>query len=353
MEPPSCSGLRNLGNTCYMNSILQCLFHTDKLNSLFEEKDVRVRKDIQSIITIEYNELRKLANKKSSIIQPTRFWKRMQQIAQKTGYEQFVGQEQNDSNEFLNFILDCFHESLKHKVSINIQGRETNRIDRVVNEFYKQFKQQYENEYSKIIEIFFNLQVTIITDINSSPKILSIKADPTMMLYLPIPDQKFIYKNHLLHNIEDNDITIYDCIDLYTYPEKLQGENQWFNEELGEKQDAMKKTLFYKFPDILIINLKRFNYTQMKQTSLVKYPIENLDLTNYIIPYRDRPKYIYDLYAVCNHIGRSPDSGHYTSYIKNGDKWINFNDDRLSIIKDKEKLVTENAYCLFYKRREL
>ena len=55
----------------------------------------------------------------------------------------------------------------------------------------------------------------------------------------------------------------------------------------------------------------------------------------------------YELYSICNHTG-SCNSGHYTSYCKNDNKWYEFNDN--TVIKIKE-LNKTNAYCLFYKKR--
>ena len=66
----------------------------------------------------------------------------------------------------------------------------------------------------------------------------------------------------------------------------------------------------------------------------------------------------YDLYAVANHYG-DLDGGHYTAYCYNPvfGKWYNFNDHSCEEIPEEKrlcssKIVTENAYMLFYRIRD-
>ena len=66
----------------------------------------------------------------------------------------------------------------------------------------------------------------------------------------------------------------------------------------------------------------------------------------------DNDKNIYDLFAISNHSGQM-NGGHYWCYAKNiDDNWYNFNDENVSRIQPSE-IITPNAYCLFYKRKEL
>jgi ubiquitin carboxyl-terminal hydrolase 4/11/15 len=56
---------------------------------------------------------------------------------------------------------------------------------------------------------------------------------------------------------------------------------------------------------------------------------------------------LYELYAICNHIGESG-GGHYTAFCKNKDEWYKF-DDAL-VTKETGNIVTSNAYVLFYRK---
>ena len=106
---------------------------------------------------------------------------------------------------------------------------------------------------------------------------------------------------------------------------------------------------FWSFPSILVFDLKRYNYQNKKNQSLVTFPLENLDLSKYIIGYNNQ-KFKYDLYGICNHSGNVL-GGHYTSFIKTANgKWYHFNDTNVTPIEDLSKLISPKAYCLFYKK---
>ena len=94
-------------------------------------------------------------------------------------------------------------------------------------------------------------------------------------------------------------LSLYDCFDNYYNPEKLEGDNGWYNEETKQKEDVTKGFIFWSFPEILVIALKRFNNMNRKNQRLVTFPLENLDLRKYVKGY-DKESYIYDLHGVCN-----------------------------------------------------
>ena len=83
---------------------------------------------------------------------------------------------------------------------------------------------------------------------------------------------------------------------------------------------------------------------------MVDFPVENLNLSKYVIGYK-KESYVYDLYGVCNH-GGSVFGGHYTSYVKNANgKWYHFNDTIVSEIQES-RIITSNAYCFFYRKKQ-
>ena len=97
------------------------------------------------------------------------------------------------------------------------------------------------------------------------------------------------------------------------------------NEKTNKKEVAEKNISFWSLPEILVITLKRFGNNGKKNQKFVDFPIENLDLSKYIIGY-EKKSYKYDLYGICNHSGGTS-GGHYTAYVKNAnDKWYIFND---------------------------
>ena len=132
--------------------------------------------------------------------------------------------------------------------------------------------------------------------------------------------------------------------------EKLSKDNQWYCPKCKQFQLADKKMELYSVNEVIIIHLKRFRNNR-KIENFVEFPLEGLDLTDYL-PQKEE-KSIYDLFAVANHVG-GLHGGHYFAYCKNSidNGWYEFNDSNVSKIEEK-KVVSDNAYVLFYnKRRE-
>lgn len=120
---------------------------------------------------------------------------------------------------------------------------------------------------------------------------------------------------------------------------------------------ATKKMEIYNAPDYLIVHLKRFSHSRgmwggRKVNDLITFPLDNLDMSTYILKNcTENKKIVYDLYAVSNHFG-SLDGGHYTAFCKNPilGKWYNFDDSDVSGLSPSE-VNTKAAYVLFYKKR--
>ena len=133
--------------------------------------------------------------------------------------------------------------------------------------------------------------------------------------------------------------------------EQLSIDNKWYCPKCKQFQLANKKMEIYSVNEIIIIHLKRFKKNR-KIKNLVEFPIEGLNLSEFLP--KNEEKNIYDLFAVANHIGEL-NLGHYFAYCKNfvERSWYEFNDSNVSKI-ERKKVVSENAYILFYnKRRDL
>ena len=101
----------------------------------------------------------------------------------------------------------------------------------------------------------------------------------------------------------------------------------------------------------MVIVLKRFTPDGLHKIGTnIDFPIKDLDLSRYVKGYNPK-SYVYDLYGVSNHFG-GISGGHYTACINNADnKWVHFDDENMSIITDEKELVSQNAYCLFYRKK--
>ncbi|CAK5054466.1 unnamed protein product [Aphanomyces euteiches] len=111
---PHVVGLSNLGNSCYMNAVLQCLFHTTLLQDFFTSDeylyDVNVTNafGMQGVFAAVYAELAKaMASQRSRPIAPLTF-----KLAIGKLYPLFQGHMQHDGHEFLSVLLNGLSEDL-------------------------------------------------------------------------------------------------------------------------------------------------------------------------------------------------------------------------------------------------
>ena len=323
------SGLVNLGNTCFMNSAIQCLSNSLLLTDYFLKKEYLkdINKEKNYKIAIEWYKLLNGIWDNNCTISPNSFHRTFQKH---TTNKEFLGFRQNDVQEFLVFFIDSLHEALSKEVNITISGDVVNDLDKKALEAMKQWKEYFKDSYSKIIEIFYGQIISTTQSLDAMH--VSNSYNPMCYFSVPIPTNM---KN----------INIYDCFDLFTQKEILDKENQWYCEDIDKKIDASKQIKLWSMPKVLIVILKRFKNNGNKISNLVNFPLDNLNLSKYCVGY-DKHKSIYDLYGICNHSGN-----HYYAYCKNSNsKWYCFNDSKVSQI-DKKSLLSDKAYCLFYYRK--
>lgn len=77
----------------------------------------------------------------------------------------------------------------------------------------------------------------------------------------------------------------------------------------------------YNVPPVLIINLKRFRGHSNKQDTFVNFPINGLDMSEFVVSQDSGQKPEYDLFAVSNHYG-TLQAGHYTAIALNRKQWF-------------------------------
>ena len=329
------SGLANLGNTCFINSCIQVLSHTYELNDFLDNETYKkkLKNKYDSALLIEWDNLRRILWNENCVVSPGKFIKTIQKVAQLKKMDIFTGYSQNDVSEFLLFLIDCFHTSLSREIKITISGKPENETDKLALKCFEMIKHTYSKEYSEIWNLFYAVNVSEISRVDNG-KVLSINPEPFFMVDLPIPP-------------DNKSPSLIDCFNYYVEGEIIENYN---DEESKEKVDIKKRILFWSFPNILAIDLKRFNNKFQKNQIYVTFPLDDLDLSQYIIGYK-KDNYKYELYAVCNHSGGVM-GGHYTSYVKNANgKWYHYNDTSVSEVGINESIISPKAYVLFYRKK--
>ena len=327
-------GLINLGNKCFLNSILFCLSNTVKLTDYFlsskykkdDPEDLNKRKKEYYLVFSYLNLLLNIWDT-NQVIKPKTFVENLSKFVNK-----YYTLEQQDSHECLLYILDILHRGLSYEIEVEINGEIKNDQDKLVKTSIEHWKTFYEKKYSFIIETFNGLFYNTIDCDNC--KISSDVFEPynTISLNIPVNDS----------------ISLNEC--LFNYFNTIEKIDSWKCEKCNEL-GCKKTNKLWSVPNYLIIHFKRFKNNGQKINTIVDFDLENLVLTDYISKDKKDPNnYIYSLYAINYHSG-SQNAGHYFSCCKNlNNNWYLFNDGNVSKI-EKENLLKKDAYILFYYRK--
>ena len=328
-------GLENLGNTCYLNSVIQCLRHNIHLTDYFLQNKFREDLNeniIQTTLCVEwYSILNSLwINDENKTLVPKRFLRAFKQTCMKLGKYSFAGYSQNDSEECLNILFDILHEGLKSPVKISITGTPQNINDRLQLESYKIFAEFAKADgISPITKYYGGQFVSQIS--NSFNDKLSNNFEPFTYVNLDIPDK-------------DN-INLYDCFNYFFRKDEL---NEYKMDEYPEETKYFKTMNFINLPKHLILVLKRFSNDGSKNNVNVSYPLL-LDVEKYVVGYKKQTRY--ELYGVVCHIGHL-EGGHYIALVKNiidsSCKWKIYNDEHVQDC-DEDNINNDKAYILFYR----
>nr|GAT54986.1 ubiquitin carboxyl-terminal hydrolase 4 [Mycena chlorophos] len=356
------SGLKNLGNTCYMNAPIQCLSATFPFAQFFTTG--RWRNAVNTVNPLGSKGM--LSSSFASLVHamwsgelpyiiPLDFRK---MICKLDG--QYVGSNQHDSQEFLSFLLDGIHEDLNRlliKPNFTRTPEEEAELERLSTQIAseKEWRLWKTRNDSIIVDFFqgqFRNRMTCLTCSTTSTtyNVFSI-------LQLPIPHSR------------SNKVPLQSCLDEFFNTEVLEKEDAWDCPKCKTKRRASKQLSLARLPPILVIHLKRFEINGRfsdKVDTFVDYPVKSLDLTGFmpppLPPGADKgrivvapddprsqiPPYRYNLYGVTNHTGNLS-SGHYTAFIQDRDGWKSCDDSSIRPV-DEKQVVNQRAYVLFYKR---
>jgi len=350
-----------MGVTCYMNSILaimqQTPIFTDYIvGGLFKQSLLDKHKNdttnLSHSITYQLHNLIRISlMNDNKIINPQSF---RATISRK---ESMWGESMHqDSQEFLTFLLSQLENEISDKVQfipglnfnseINNKSIEYNIIQLLAATQWMNF---IKNEYSMIKTLFTGMTRMITMCEYCSNQ--SNNFDIFQTLQLSLPNMK-----------QTSTFTLDECMNHYIQEEVLDCNNKMKCNFCYKKNCSKKNTKLWKTPKILIIHIKRFRFNNygiptQKINNMVTYPVENLDITNYIdMMSPDRiNKTKYNLFAVNRHHTIIPGSinfGHYTSIVKNryDDMWYVFDDNTVTKISKQSELIDSNAYMLFYYR---
>ncbi|XP_053547346.1 ubiquitin carboxyl-terminal hydrolase 2 [Bombina bombina] len=327
-------GLKNLGNTCFMNSILQCLSNTKDLRDYCLQNTHRRDLNFKSGNTAIMQEFARLlqdlwTSSVNEVVSPSDFKTQIQRYAPR-----FMGYNQQDAQEFLRFLLDGLHNEV-NRVTVRPKPS-TQDLDHMPDtEKGKQMWKRYlEREDSRIVELFVGQLKSSLTCTECG--YCSTVFDPFWDLSLPIAKST-------------SEVSLMDCIRLFTKEDVLDGDEKPTCCRCKARRRCTKKFTIQRFPKILVLHLKRFSEARIRSSKLstfVNFPFKDLDLRAFSS--EKSAHALYNLYAVSNHSGTTM-GGHYTAYCKNPNngEWYTFNDSRVTPMSSSQ-VKSSDAYVLFY-----
>ncbi|KAK3422116.1 hypothetical protein EUGRSUZ_G02663 [Eucalyptus grandis] len=290
-------GLKNQGATCYMNSLLQTLYHIPYFKKAVYHMPTTENDMPSGSIPLALQSLfYKLQYSDTSVA--------TKELTKSFGWDTYDSFMQHDVQELNRVLCEKLEDKMKGTV---VEGT---------------IQQLFEGHHMNYIECI-NVDYT------------STRKESFYDLQLDVKGCRDVYAS----------------FDKYVEVERLEGDNRYHAEQHG-LQDAKKGVLFIDFPPVLQLQLKRFEYDFMRDTMVkindrYEFPLQlDLDRENgkYLSPEADRSvRNLYTLHSVLVHSG-GVHGGHYYAYIRPtlSDQWFKFDDERVT--KEDIKRALEEQY---------
>uniref|UniRef100_A0A5B7A6E3 Ubiquitin carboxyl-terminal hydrolase n=1 Tax=Davidia involucrata TaxID=16924 RepID=A0A5B7A6E3_DAVIN len=318
-------GLKNLGNTCYLNSVLQCLTYTPPLanfclknqhSSSCDSATESDRKRECPFCILEKRIVRSLSID-LTLDTPSRINSCLRIFA-----EHFKFGRQEDAHEFLRYVIDACHNTCLRLKKLQQQRRKGG---------LKNGGEGF-NGSTVVREIFGGALQSQVKCLSCSKE--SNKVDEIMDISLDV-----------LHSS-----SLKDAFQKFFQPEVLDGNNKYNCENCKKLVAARKQMSILQAPNVLVIQLKRFEGIFGGKIDKAIAFEEILVLSSYMCKASQDPHPEYNLFGTIVHSGHSPDSGHYYAYIKDAlGRWYCCNDSYVSL-STLQEVLSEKVYILFFSR---
>ncbi|KAK2767236.1 ubiquitin-specific protease doa4 [Emmonsiellopsis sp. PD_33] len=364
------TGLVNMGSTCYMNSIIQCLNVTVQLTKFFIDNRFHSNvqknwKGSQGILPGLYaNLVRSLWKNDVDVIRPTSFRNFIGRLN-----PEWAGSRQQDAKEFFDVLLDCLHEDL----NVNWDRTPLRPLT---------FEQELRREQMPIEQVstiewnrYCHREMSYISSLFAGQHASRLRCRTCRRTSTTYEAFFSISVEIPTSGVGD----LYHCLKSYCQEEMLDGEDFWKCPHCRREREATKQIILTRAPRFLVVHFKRFTLSRFQQTrkihTPISFPITGLDLTPFMArpssapngsgpdaattkpELATTPPYIYNAYGIVRHIGSSSSEGHYISLVRDDRRgcWRKFDDQRVTdfnpaSLRPADALHNDQAYLVFYER---
>lgn len=343
VESEGTSGLQNLGNTCFMNSVIQSL---NCINPLYD-----------FILRFQLNNPNSLCSSLGKLFQQLR---NRIKIAPREFYSgvlkkfpQFRGSEQQDAHEFLRVIIEAMIEETRGSLSMNKSAIQ-NLFD---GSLLSTFICKECHAVTRTLEPILDLSIQIPQE-TSSDRLFDISEAPEEVEFSLIRPEELpeeykeieCYEPKL--SFSSSISTIQGCLEhFFSYEDLTDLKNLYACPKCRSRVFATRRYLVMKPPKILVIHLKRFYQTGLRFNKINSSIFFDSCLSLQRFLTCKSLQGDYRLFSVIQHIG-SMREGHYISYIKTASSWLLCDDAEISRVSEEE-VKNAQAYMLFYINEEV
>jgi ubiquitin carboxyl-terminal hydrolase 14 len=352
-------GLQNLGNTCYLNSTLQCLGRVPELRRALENNsssNINAQYNLQLALVKELGAVYKSLDATGDTVVPSGLVQTLRSINPMFAEAEKGHFKQQDAEECWSLILNSIHDNLStpKKEFSSYLIDELFGIELEVN--LKNIEQPAEIKSTK--EVIYKLPCYI--DNNTTELVEGLKASTKENIEL---NSEFLGRNTFFEKTQKlNRLPPYITLQFMRFFWKQA--NISTGAKAG-KAKILKSVIFSKIIDLYdmcsdstkeILNIGRNIETKMLKDDK-NFRIENVSNPNNL---EMIPTGRYQLIAVVTHQGRSSESGHYIGWThKKDDKWTKYDDDVITTVTVSDILELKGggdwhmAYICIYKRLEV